>query len=68
VQFRELSDYEARKVTLATKARDAYGTRQAIPEKLVALPGQRWADGKIAAECAKLISISPRKAAELRSN
>jgi hypothetical protein len=69
VQFRELPDYEARKATLTAKAGDAYGTRQAFPERLVALPGQRWADDKIAAECAKLIiDQPPAKAAGLRSN
>jgi hypothetical protein len=68
-QFRQLPDYETRKATLAAKAEDAYATRQAIPEQLVALPGQRWADDRIAAECAKLIlDRSPAKAAELRLN
>jgi hypothetical protein len=69
VQFRELPDYEARKATLAKTAGNAYGTRQAIPEKLVSLPGKSWADDKIAAACAKLIlDQPPAKAAELRPN
>jgi hypothetical protein len=69
VQFRELPDYDARKTVLAAKAGDAYGTRQAIPEQLASLPGQRWIDDKIAAECAKLIlAPPPAKSAELRTN
>ena len=68
-QFRELPDYETRKAALVAKPGDGYATRQAIPEKLVALPGQRWADDKIAAECAKLIiAPPPAKSAELRAN
>jgi hypothetical protein len=69
-QVRALPDYEARKSVLLAKKGDSYGTRQAIPEKLVALPGQRWADDKVAAECAELIlgSATPAKSAELRTN
>jgi hypothetical protein len=69
-QVRALPDYEDRKSVLLAKKGDAYGTRQAIPEKLVALPGQRWADDKVAAECAELIlgSATPAKSAELRTN
>jgi hypothetical protein len=68
-QFRELADYEARKAVLVAKKGDAYGMRQAIPEALVSLPGQRWADDKIAAECAALIVNPPAaKSAELRTN
>jgi hypothetical protein len=69
-QVRMLPDYEARKTTLLAKKGDAYGTRQAIPENLVALPGQRWADDKVAAECAELI-LNPTpaaKSAALRTN
>lgn len=58
-QFRQLPDYETRKAALAAKARNAYSTRQAIPEQLVSLPGQRWAHDEIAAECAKLILDQP---------
>src|SRR5215207_9188799 len=36
-EFRELADYEARKAILVAKKGDAYGMRQAIPEKLVSL-------------------------------
>jgi hypothetical protein len=70
VQFRQLSDYEQRKAVLVAKKGDAYGMRQAIPETLVALPGQRWADDKVAAECAELI-LNPAtvaKSAALKSN
>jgi len=69
-QVRALPDYEDRKSVLVAKKGDAYGTRQAIPENLVALPGQRWADDKVAAECAELIlsPAKPAKSAELRTN
>lgn len=70
VQFRALPDYEVRKAALVAKTGDAYGMRQAIPETLVSLPGQRWADDKVAAECAALI-VNPApaaKTAELKSN
>jgi hypothetical protein len=67
VQFRELPDFEVRKAALAAKVGDAYGTRQAIPEKLASLPGQRWIDDKVAAECAKLILDPPQaKSAALK--
>jgi hypothetical protein len=70
VQFRELPDYDARKAILIAKKGDAYGMRQAFPEKLVALPGQSWADDKLTAECAELILNPPAvaKSAELRTN
>jgi hypothetical protein len=68
-QVRLLPDYEARKTTLLAKKGDDYGTRQAIPENLVSLPGQRWADDKVAAACAELIlSPTPGKSAALRPN
>lgn len=69
-QVRLLPDYEARKTTLLAKKGDAYGMRQALPENLVALPGQRWADDKVAAECAELIlsPTPPAKSAALRTN
>ena len=70
VQVRALPDYEVRKATLIAKKGDAYGMRQAIPETLSSLPGQRWADDKIAAACAELIlnPTPPAKSAELRTN
>lgn len=69
VQFRALPDYEVRKAALAAKAGDAYGTRQVFPETLVSLPGERWVDDKLAAECARLIlEPPPAKSAELRPN
>ena len=69
-QVRALPDYEARKTALLAKKGDAYGMRQMIPEKLVSFPGQRWADDKVAAQCAELIlsALSPNKSAELRAN
>jgi hypothetical protein len=69
-QFRELSDYEARRAALIAKKGDSYGMRQAIPEQLVSLPGQRWADDKLVAGCAELILNPPqgKKTAELRTN
>jgi hypothetical protein len=69
-QVRLLPDYDVRKTTLLAKKGDAYGMRQALPENLVALPGQRWADDKLAAECAELIlnPTPPAKSAELRTN
>lgn len=68
-QFSTLPDYETRKATLIAKKGDSYGMRQAIPEKLVSLPGNRWADDKLAAECAALIlAPSVAKAAELKAN
>lgn len=69
VQFRQLSDYEQRRAVLVAKKGDAYGMRQAIPETLVSLPGHRWADDKLAVECAELILNPPpvAKSAELKS-
>jgi hypothetical protein len=67
-QFRDLSDYEVRKAALIAKKGDSYGMRQAIPEKLVSLPGQRWADDKLVAECAEVILNPPQKSAELKTN
>jgi hypothetical protein len=69
-QVRLLPDYEARKTTLLAKKGNAYETRQAIPENLVSLPGQRWADEKVAADCAELIlsPTTPAKSAALRTN
>jgi hypothetical protein len=69
-QFRELPDYDTRKATLIEKKGNAYGMRQAIPEKLVSLPGERWADDKLAAACAELILNPPAvaKSAELKTN
>jgi hypothetical protein len=61
-QFRDLPDFEVRKAALIAKKGDSYGMRQTIPEKLVSLPGQRWADDKLVAECAELILNPPRKA------
>jgi len=69
-QFSGLPDYDVRKAVLVAKKGDAYGMRQAFPEKLVALPGERWADDKVAAECADLI-LNPApatKSTELRTN
>ena len=66
-QFRDLSGYEVRKAALIAKKGDSYGMRQAIPEKLVSLPGQRWAGDKLVAECAELILNPPQKSVELSS-
>ena len=69
-RVRLLPDYEVRKATLLAKKGNAYEMRQAIPENLVSLPGNRWADDKVAAECAELIlnPTPPAKAAALRTN
>ena len=47
-QFRALPDYELARLLLLQKWGTLYGTCQAIPEKLVSLPGQSWADDKLA--------------------
>jgi len=69
-QVRLLPDYETRKATLIAKKGNAYEMRQAIPENFVSLPGNRWADDKVAAECAELIlnPTPPAKSAALRTN